>query len=174
MNKIVVVYRSKSGFTKKYAEWIAKAVNADLFEGSDIKIDDLLKYDTVVYGAALYASGINGIKFITDNFNKLKEKKLIVFTLGATPVRPEILEEVKNNNLTAEQQKYIKFFMLRGGFDYSKLTFIDKILMNILKAKIKFKKNRSSDERGMLNSYSHPVDFTNEKNIKPIVDAIIL
>jgi hypothetical protein len=76
MNKIVVVYRSKSGFTKKYAEWIAKAVNADLFEGGEIKIDDLLKYDTVVYGAALYASGINGIKFITDNFNKLKENGL--------------------------------------------------------------------------------------------------
>ncbi|MDF2686196.1 MAG: hypothetical protein K0S55_1377 [Clostridia bacterium] len=172
MNKIAVVYRSKSGFTKKYAEWIAKAVNADLYIGNKTSIDDLIKYDTIVYGGALYAVGINGIKLITNNFDKLKDKKLIIFTLGATPVRPEIFEEVKKSNLTEEQQKYIKFFMLRGGFDYNKLSFIDKILMKLLKAKIKSKKNPDADERGMLNSYTHPVDFTNEKNIKPIVDAI--
>jgi len=31
MNLIVVV-SSKTGFTKKYAEWIANELNADLFE----------------------------------------------------------------------------------------------------------------------------------------------
>lgn len=30
MMKIVVVYKSISGFTKKYAEWIAEELEADL------------------------------------------------------------------------------------------------------------------------------------------------
>ncbi|MDD2402659.1 MAG: flavodoxin domain-containing protein, partial [Clostridia bacterium] len=48
--KTVVVYKSKSGFTKKYAEWIAKELSAEIFEASRITADMMMDYDTVVYG----------------------------------------------------------------------------------------------------------------------------
>lgn len=32
MNEVVVIYQSKYGAAKKYAEWIAEALGADLFE----------------------------------------------------------------------------------------------------------------------------------------------
>jgi flavodoxin len=98
MKKVAVVYRSKSGYTEKYAKWIAKAVGADLMKGEKTKVDDLLKYDTIVYGGGLYAVGINGLKLITDHFDQLKDKKLIVFGLGASPVRPAIVEDVRDRN----------------------------------------------------------------------------
>ena len=172
MNKIAVVYRSKSGFTQKYAQWIAQAVGADLLPAKGVRLNDLMAYDTIVYGGALYAAGINGIRLITKNFEKLKNKKLIVFTLGATPVRPEIVEQVRNANLTADQQAHIRFFMLRGGFDKSKLRAFDNVLMALLKIKLKGIKNPDADQRGMLAAYDHPADFTNEKRIAPIVAAI--
>lgn len=170
--KIVVVYNSKSGFTQKYAKWIAEAVQADLLVGKNTKVQDLMPYDIVIFGGGLYAGGINGLKLVTNHYSQLKDKKIIVFCLGATPVRDEIVEEVKNKNLTAEQRDHIAFFMLRGGFNYHKLGSADKVLMNILKFKLKRKKVLSADERGMLNSYSQPLDFTSQKNISPIVDYI--
>jgi len=173
MSQTAVVYRSKSGFTQKYAQWIAAAVNADLLDGRTAKHCDLLEYDTIVYGGALYAAGIHGLSLITRNFEALKGKKLIVFTLGATPVRPEVVEEVRNKNFTAEQQRRIRFFMLRGGFDKSKLTPVDKVLMTLLKAKLKSRKHPTADERGMLAAYDHPQDFTDEKRIAPIVAAVL-
>lgn len=173
MSKVAVVYRSKSGYTEKYAKWIAKAVNADLFRGEKTQAEDLLDYDTIVYGGGLYAVGINGLKLITDNYDKLKNKKLIVFGLGASPVRPAIVEEVKNRNLTVEQQETIDFFLLRGGFDKRKLTTVDRLLMQIMKINLKMKKQPTPDERGMLNAFNHPVDFTSEKQIEPIVARII-
>lgn len=144
MSKIAVVYRSKSGFTEKYAEWIAEAAGADLLKGDRIKADDLLK-----------------------------DKKLIVFGLGASPVRHEIYEEVKNKNLTIQQQETIDFFLLRGGFNKEKLTFADGILMQLMKLHLKRKKNLTPDERGMLNAYEHPVDFTARSEIQPILDKIL-
>lgn len=167
--KIVVVYRSKSGFTQKYAEWLAKALDADLRQGKKTKLADILPYDTIIYGGGLYAVGINGIKLITNNYSKLKDKKLVVFCTGASPTRAQVIDEVKNRNFTAEHQQKIKFFMLRGGFDYNKVTGFDKLLINILKSRLKKKKDLTPDERGMLNSYENPVDFTNEKNIEPIL-----
>ncbi|MEL7655412.1 MAG: flavodoxin domain-containing protein [Bacillota bacterium] len=172
MSRVAVVYRSKSGYTEKYAQWIAQAINADLMKGEKTKLEDLLKYDTIVYGGGLYAVGINGVKLITNNLDKLKDKKIIVFGLGASPVRPEIYEEVKNKNFTKEQQEKIEFFLLRGGFDQSKLKPIDRFLMLLMKISLKRKKNLTPDEQGMLNAYSHPVDFTNEKSIEAIVESI--
>jgi flavodoxin len=172
MGKVAVVYRSKSGYTEKYAKWIAKAVGADLLKGEDVKVEDLLDYDTIVYGGGLYAVGINGLKLITGNYDKLKNKKLIVFGLGASPVRPAIVDEVRDKNLTKEQQETIEFFLLRGGFDKRKLTPMDNILMKIMRINLKMKKHPTPDERGMLNAYSHPVDFTDEKLVEPIIAKI--
>jgi len=42
----------------------ADEVKADLFERSKITLNDILKYDTIVYGGSLYAAGILGISLI--------------------------------------------------------------------------------------------------------------
>lgn len=168
--KTLVIYKSKSGFTKKYAEWIAEVLSADIFPISKIKGKELENYDAVVYGGGLYIIGINGIKFLKKNFDRLKGKKLVVFATGLSPVRDNVLKEVGDRNFTYEQQKYLRFFYLRGGFDFNKLRFIDKILMTLLKIKLNIKKELEPDEKGMLAAYDKPVDFTRQKNIDEIVN----
>lgn len=170
--RTVVVYKSKTGFTKKYAQWIAEELSADIFEVSKINIDMLTSYDTIIYGGSLYAVGILGVKIITKNVHKLKDKNIIVFATGASPSKVEAINEVKNANFTEEQQKYIKFFYLRGGFDYSKLNTFDKFLMTLLKFKIKMKKELTSDEKGMLACYDRPVDFTKKTNLKELINYV--
>lgn len=167
--KTVVVYKSKTGYAKKYADWIAEELSADIFDASQITIDTLKDYDTVIYGAGLYVVGINGVKFITKNLDKLKNKKIAVFATGVSPSRSSDIEKVKDSNFTLEQQKYIKFFYLRGGFNYNNLTVIDKVLMTFLKWKIKSKKELTPDEKGMLAVYNKPVDYTIKKNIDEIL-----
>ena len=167
--KTVVIYQSKTGFTKKYAEWIAEDLSADIFDVSKVSANMLTVYDTVIYGGSLYAVGITGVKFITQNLHKLKDKKVIVFATGASPAREETIEEVKNKNFTPEEQKQIHFFYFRGGFDYSKLNLFDKFLMTLLKWKIKKKKELTPDEKGMLAIYNKPVDYTRKENIKEMI-----
>lgn len=170
--KSVVIYKSKTGFTKKYAEWIAKELSADIFDVSKVTANILTTYDTVIYGGSLHAVGIIGVKFITQNLDKLKDKKVVVFATGASPSREEAVSEVRNKNFTPEQQKYIRFFYLRGGFDYSKLKPFDKVLMTLLKWKLKRKKELTPDERGMFAAYNNPVDFTRKSNIDEIITYV--
>lgn len=170
--KTIVVYKSKSGFTQKYAEWIARELSADLFEASKVSIDILAAYDTVIYGGGLYAVGINGVKLITENLEKLKSKKVVVFATGATPPREEAINEVRDKNFTAAQQEQIRFFYLRGGFDYNKMRPFDRILITLLKWKIKGKKELTADERGILAACDKPADFTRKKNIDELISYI--
>lgn len=172
--KIAVIYKSKYGSTKRYAEWICKRVNGDLMDASDVKVDDLKKYDVIVFGGSLHAVGIKGIKLITDNYNQLKDKKIIVYGTGASPVREEAIKQVVDHNFKGDMKDNIKFFLLRGAFNYKELSPSDKILMNALRLSLKMKKEEELDEdsKGLLACYDKPVDWTDEKAIIPIIQCI--
>ncbi|MBA7519820.1 hypothetical protein ES705_11908 [subsurface metagenome] len=174
MMKTVVVYKSISGFTKKYAEWIAEKLEADLFRVEKINIDILLKYDIIIYGGSLHAVGISGVNIIKGNLNKLRDKNIIIFTTGASLAKESIISEVGDSNFSVEEQKQIQFYYFRGGFDFNKLNLINKILMTLLKWKIKLKRHKTPDEKGMLAAYSKPMDFTKKENIKELLEYVLL
>jgi menaquinone-dependent protoporphyrinogen IX oxidase len=174
--KTVVIYKSKTGFTKKYAEWIAEELLADIFEVSKVNSSTLEKYDTIIYGGSLHATGIIGIKFLQKNIDQLMGKRVIVYACGASPSNEVVFREVITHNFSSEQQKQIKFFYLRGGFNYNKLPPLDKVLMTLFKWRIILKKKRkkglNSDELGMLEAYDIPADFTKRRNIEQIVSYV--
>ena len=71
--KTIVVYKTKYGSTKAYAEWISEELGADVIDVKDADINKLSEYDAIVYGGGLYAEVINGVSIITKNLDKLKD-----------------------------------------------------------------------------------------------------
>jgi len=82
----IVIYKSKYGATKLYAEWIGEALGCEVKDASKVKVSDLKNYDRIVYGGGLYAEVINGVTLITKNQEILKDKKIAVFTTAITPL----------------------------------------------------------------------------------------
>lgn len=176
MKDVVVIYKSKYGSTKKYAEWISERLECDLLETSKINKNQLLDYDTIIYGGGLYASGINGISLITKNYEMIKEKNIIVFTVGlADPNVKEHFEPIMDKNFTDEMKQDIKIFHLRGAIDYNKLGGIHKVMMAMLVALTKKRgANELTDEdKMMLETYGTKVDFTDKSSIQPLVTLVL-
>ncbi len=171
--KLLVVYASKTGFVYQYAKWLVEELGGDLLPAASADLARLEQYDTIIYGGGLYAVGINGIKLITENFTQLKGKNLLVFACGVTPPRPEVLQEIKEKNFTPEQRENIAFFYLRGGFNFAKLSILDKMLMQTLRGVILIKKWRgktlSSDEQGILTIFKQPLDYTRRENLQELL-----
>ncbi len=98
----IVIYKSRYGSSKTYAEWIAEELGCRAVDVKGLKVSELLKYDTVIFGGGLYAEMIAGIHFVTKNFEKLSEKKIIVFSTGITPLKYReyydkmVLEKISN------------------------------------------------------------------------------
>jgi menaquinone-dependent protoporphyrinogen IX oxidase len=166
--KSIVIYKSKTGFTKKYAQLIGKQLDCQICSFKESKKINLDEYDSVIYGGSLYASGILGLKKLKSRLNS---QNLIVFAVGATPPKNGLIDELISANFTATEKENVKLFYLRGGFNFNGLNLIDKGLMLMMKRSIKKKdpKNRTPDEKGLLNAYEQPVDFTNEKNIQSLI-----
>ncbi|HSA33908.1 MAG TPA: flavodoxin domain-containing protein [bacterium] len=170
--KTIVVYKSKTGFARKYAEWIAYELGADLFDASEVSVATLAEYDSIVYGGGLYAVGINGVGLITKNLDRLAGKRIAIFGTGASTASDKVFTEVRDKNFTPAQLEKIRFFYLRGGFDFTRLPWYLKPPMAIMRWGLKQKKERTAEEQGLLDSFDAPVDFTSKENIEELVAYI--
>ena len=175
MSSVAVIYKSKYGSTKKYAEWIANALDAELFEVSSINLDKLSKFDTIIYGGGLYEDRIKGAKFISENFQTLKNKTLIVYSVGLGSTNDkEAFEPMINKNFTLDMRKDIQFYHYQGGIDYSKLSFMDRMAMKLFYKFIARKKVEETSEEAkmMLATYGKNVDYTDKQAIEPLISYI--
>ncbi|MBB6621978.1 flavodoxin domain-containing protein [Clostridium gasigenes] len=175
MSKSVIVYKSKYGSTKVYAQWIAKKLEADIYEVNEVKVDKLLEYNNIIFGGGLYAGGIGGSAIISKNFHKLKNKNIIVFTVGLSPTEDKsIFKPAIDKNFSADIQREITFFHLRGGIDYKKLSLIHRVMMAMLKLGIAKKKPEelSDDDKLMLKTYGDKIDFVNINTATKIIEYV--
>ncbi len=168
--KTIVVYKSKYGYTKCYAEWIAEELRCDIKENA--ALGDILGYDAVICGGGCYAGSINGAKLLTKNLAKLSGKRLILFAVGSNSGADKDIVPFWDKALTPEQQKQIAHFYLRGGFDYGRLNGGDRLLMNLLKARLKKQKDPDEETRGLLAAYETPVDFTDKERLKELLEYV--
>ncbi len=169
-NKIIVIYKSKTGFTKKYANWISQELRCDAVSLREIRPVDLKPYDIVIFGGGIHAGRINGISFIKNNMFSLKDKKVIVFATGATASIPNEIERFKNTN--TPNDKNIAFFYFQSGLNYANMHGSGKVLMGLLKTVLKMKKNKSELEQGTEDAIQSSYDFSNRDQIEPLISFI--
>lgn len=168
----IVIYKSKYGSTKAYAEWIAEELNCEIKDAKGIKVEDLLPYDTVIYGGGLYAEIIAGVNLITKNIEKLKNKKLIVYTTGITPlhVREYYDGEVLDKNFKPEIRQYIKVFNFMGKMILSELSVPHRSALKMLKKIMSGKENPTELEKMLIELCDADGDFTDKGAIKELLE----
>lgn len=170
MEKIVVAYRSKTGFTKKYAQMIAEEIGCELADFNRMTVENMSKYDTVVYGSRLFAGTVEGLKKAKEMYRKSGAKRFIVFATGATPnTEKEIIEEVWKNNLSSEEQNEIPHFYMQAGLNYENMPLSDKILMKGLAYSMKKKKDKTDKEKEFEKAIACSFDSSSREFIIPLV-----
>lgn len=128
MTETLIVYRSKYGATKRYAEMLAARTGADLRENRDLCAGDFAAYDTVLFFCAVYASGLSGLQALTKNRTALAGKRVAVFAVGASPYDENALAELKTRSGLAE----VPLFYGRGAWNETQMSFKDRTLCKLL------------------------------------------
>ncbi len=171
--KGVILYRSKYGATKKYADWLADATGFDRVETDKANIAQIQKYDVIILGGGIYASGIAGLSFLKKNLSKLQGKKIVVFCDGASPYEEKAFQELKAHNMKNELSS-IPLFYCRGAWNMDAMSFVDRKLCKMLQKAVA-KKDPSECavwEQALMEAGEKVCDWTDEKYIAPILDAL--
>lgn len=172
--KILVTYKSKTDFTKRYAEIIAEETGACLLDFKDVTEAKMSEFDAVVYGGGLYAGMVNGLKKAKEMFSLSSAKKFLVFATGATPnVVTEEIETVWKTNMTAEELESIPHFYMQSGLCYEKMSFANKTLMKMMSNVLEKKKNQGNAEGGFSHSLKSSYDISSSEYAEPLINALL-
>ena len=98
-SRILVCYKSVTGFTKQYAEMIAEEMDCAIMDFKNVTVETVSQYDTIVFGGRCYAGAIDGLKKAKELIAKSNIKKFVIFAVGATPdTAEETIQDAWRNN----------------------------------------------------------------------------
>ena len=144
--KILVTYQSKTGFTKKYAEWISEELKCDIKEIKRVSIKDIINYDLIIHGGWVMGGLIKGL----NKIRKINPKKLIVFGVGYTSKK-----DVDNKKLIEiNKLDNIPFYYFEGGMNPKKMGVIRRTMVKLVtKKKPVYQDNTNKNEiKELINS----------------------
>lgn len=170
--KTAVIYTSQTGFTKRYAQWIAEAAGADCFELSDAKKKELSAYEAIVFGGWACAGSISKLSWFKSNMDKWTDKKLIVFCVGGSPADTPDIETAVKKNFTEAELKRVDVFYCPGGFNYEKMPLPSKLMMKMFVKALKAKKDKTEDEEEMTKYISTSYDISDKRYIEPVLACL--
>lgn len=168
MKKIIVLYRSKTGFSKRYAEWIAEDLACECRPVKSVKQDDLKNYKLVIYGAGVYSGMIGGLGKIKSWMEKSPEKTWIVFATGAAPHDDGYEEMIFKTNFRKGESRPSHFYYFLSGINYENMGFFNRVLMN-------FFSGMASKKNGTTQSAKQTsVDLANRHYIADLLSYVRL
>jgi len=140
----------------------------------DVKADDLLQYDTIIYGGGLYAEIINGVSLITKNIGMLKDKKIIVYTTGITPidVRAYYDGEVLEKNFKNGVPENVRIFNFLGKMKLDELSFVHRAALKSLKKIMSAKENPSDMIKLLIELCDADGDFCDKAQIDSLLEYV--
>lgn len=166
--KAIVIYKSNTGFTKKYAEWIAETLSCKTIPIEKAKTKDLNHYDTLIFGGWLFAGKIQGLK----DFRKISagfQGKKAVFATGSTPPEAPTIGSMLSSCFTVEEQKTTGIFYMHGGLNYSRMGMMHRVMMKMMCSIMKKQKGIDSTE---YKTISQSFDATVKDAISPLINYL--
>lgn len=171
--KTIVVYKSKTGFTQKYADWIGEELGCTIIPYEKFSGDTISEYDVVIFGSRVHAGKIDDLKKVKQLFAKDSGAKLIVFATGATPACSEdLINEMWQHNLSEKELSAIPHFYMQSGLNYERMGVGDRLIMKMFAKMMSGKKDKSKEEAEMGQAIQDSHDDSSKEYIVPLVNYV--
>lgn len=158
-----IVYESKTGFTKQYAELLSAATGLPAI--STIENTLFGKRDAVIFMGWICAGKINGLRLA-----KVKYNPLITVAVGMTsPSDKYAFDIAMQNNIDG------LFFYLQGGIHRERLKGFYKLMFNaytrpLRRKSEKGKSHLSEEEIQLVDLIKNGNSFVKKENLTPIIN----
>lgn len=132
MQKILILYKSKYGATKKYVDMLCQNLTPPDYQCTatdtrNYRQLNLGEYDWIIFAGGLYARSIAGIDILRDNYQYFAKKNIIIFCVGISEFNEDFCQDIRHHNLKGPLRN-IPMFYGRGEWNESVLTVKDRFL----------------------------------------------
>ena len=173
MKSIAVVYSTKSGHTKKYADWLKEDVDADVISVDSFNITKMLSYKLIIFACGVYGDKLAIMDFIKKNLTSVPLQKVMVMAVSwYTNDSPEATQKLINENFPEQLKNTVPLFVINSGIDKKTINAMDKAKLLAAQNAINRKDGRSSDDINALAIIKGFADQTSKDNLASIKNAI--
>ena len=158
----IVIYYSRYGSTREYAEAIAKSMNWDAVSHKDVSFTMIKNADAIVLASNVRIGEMGISKLAKRYMDSLKTKcKAVIAVGGAERDKQDYYLEVVKKNLSFLNLKDEQIFGLGGRKKMAEMKGMDSFMFRMLDKMVK----DSPEKKDMMQEVDH-VDF---EHIEPIV-----
>ncbi len=168
--RTLVIYESLTGSTQKYAEDIARAVSGEVIPLRRFKPKMIPQYDVIVFGGWVRGGRIQGLDKFLTHWDQMEGKDVIIFSSGMSiPTKQGRLDLISANLLDLY---HVRYYELRGNFDYDKLNFINRMMMDRSLQMIENDPEASVDQKYLLTVRDNPISYYDQERVDRIIEVI--
>lgn len=177
--RTAIVYCSQTGFTKRYADWLAEDLGCEAVPYAERSRIGLGDADVLVFCSWFHAASIKGAKWLKKAMREHPRLQVVVLATGATPMPCEMspaseIEEAFRRTFPESEYPDLPHFYCHGGFDFDRLGAADKVAMRMF-----FKANSKAAETDpkaaeMLRVMGDGFDGTRREYLAPALNHVLL
>ena len=163
MDKTIIIYRSKTGFSRRYAQWLAEDLRcqaADFRERNRLRLPE---YGTIILAGGLDAGQMSGLGWLKKQLPGLAGKRIAALAVGCAPADTPDLPESMEKLFGPLPQ--VRGFYCQGGLDYEHMGAVDRAMMAALRASLRGKPEMAD----MLAGISRSFDAADRSSLAPLV-----
>lgn len=174
MSEYLVIYSSSTGFTERFANWIAEELACEAVKLHDLESAQLKSAKTIIYGGPVHAGWVVGLKKFLRRSDRQKCQNVFVFAVGLAQVNSADATRYRRANLNETNRK-IPWFYFQGGVDIDKVKWPVKLVLKMIvlsdadaQRKAAVKAGKTIEEKGSPLKQ----DYSDRAAIKLLVEAV--
>lgn len=155
---MIIVYESKTGFTKRYADMLGAKANLKVFSTKEIsKVD---RDEEIIFLGWMKVGKVQGL----DKLQKYNVKAVCGSGTGRT-AEPDTETVIARNKI-----ENIPFFYLRGGcLPLKELKGMDKIMLSMFVRMLNSSKDKDEKTEEAVSIIENGFDGVKEENLEPVL-----
>ncbi len=168
----LIVYKSNTGFTKKYVDSLERRVlPCEVVEISKLKKSQIKNADAIFYGGPLRNNVIEGLDKLLKHDKLFGDKDVFVFCTGVQPLDAQKRQDVIDAN--GLSYYHVRLYIYPGGIDFSKMSPLkQKMLKFGLKKAVDSGQAPAGTTAEMIEqALSVPRDLVNTAELDRMVDV---
>ncbi|MBQ9059118.1 MAG: hypothetical protein IJ125_08040 [Atopobiaceae bacterium] len=172
MGRIQLIYHSETGFTERYARWIANELNCDCVRfDKSITVDVSKADDVLIIGSPVHGGELARKRDIERIVSHAGQAQVMCFATGVAEAEEGIANSLLKASFTDPTR--ISLTYLPGGFDSEKLEQRTKTLLFLLRLMLKHRRNLSEKQKLLLRRTEVSGDYTDKELIGSFVSEVM-
>jgi menaquinone-dependent protoporphyrinogen IX oxidase len=136
--KGAIIYNSKYGSTRQYAEWLAKELGLPLLTPGAMTTQEIDSANYLLIGTPVYYGRLQIKNWLRRNVKHLSSKKLFFFIVcGTSPEEKGKLDKIATDNIPVPLLTDGTVHFLPGRVIHQQLTFWHKLMMKLVAQSVK-------------------------------------